>query len=604
MTRERADRVPRQMAARIALGYAGLSAVWIVASTLLASAAAGGASKSVIALEVSKGLAFVAVTAALLYTLVYRAVHALRQAHAQKLQALQRLTAITSTMPDGLLVCTGAGELEYANAVAAQTLGLDPQLAPEDAHEQLCRRFLDPNGLPFAAGMSPFDLARRASAPVYGMEVRVDRADGRTVYLRLNTTAVRAADGSVETLITTFTDISRERESAKALARAQRALTVLSLSSASAMHADGGDALCLEACRALTSLGGYRFAWVGTPDPGPERRLQLRAQVGVPPELHASWTPHWGVSADVAPIEIQAHREGRAVVLSGSELADAKSGWPAVAHALGLGSVIAVPIQAPDHTPLGILAIGSDNAEAFVGEELALLGILANQLAHALTANDAPSERDRALLQLRRIVDGSVRTIQAVVELRDPYTVGHEERVSQLAVAIARRLGLPDVRVEALEIAARLHDLGKAVVPTEILSKPGRLNPQEIALVRLHVDVGYRILREAGFPDDVAEIVRQHHERLDGTGYPRGLAGDQLLLEARILAVADVAESMVTHRPYRAARGMDEALIELQRGRGGLYEAEVVDECIALLHSGFLEESAAPVVRTPRDALM
>lgn len=587
------DRVPRRLASRIALGYAVVGGGWIIASGLWAANWAASADSPLAWAEMVKGLMFVAVTAALLYALVRHAVADLRRAHEQRLAAMNRLQAITSTMPDGLIMCTLEGEFEYANDNAYRLLGLDRGIDRREAHAHLCMHLLEVDGQHFASGQSPFERARASVEPIYGMEVRVERDDGRSVYLRMNIASIRGADQQFQAMVATFTDVSRERESALALARAQRALSVLSISSASAIGSDGGAAVCQEACRALTTSGGYRCAWVGTPGSDSDGRLHILARSGVADELLASWIPHWGVAADDQAIEVRAQRERRAVVVRGAEL-NHESGWQAQAQALGLRAIIAVPILARDHTPLGVLALASDSAEAFEGEELSLLGILANQLAQAISSNDAAGERDRALQQLRRIVDGSVRTIQAVVELRDPYTVGHEERVSQLAVAIARRLGLPEARVQMLEIAARLHDLGKAVVPTDILSKPGRLNPEEMALVRTHVNVGYRILCQAGFPEEVAEIVRQHHERLDGSGYPRQLHGDALMLEARVLAVADVAESMVTHRPYRPSRGMQDALQELYDGRGTRYEAEVVDECLVLLRSGFLSDTVFP----------
>lgn len=594
------DRVPRRLASRIALGYAVLGGLWIVLSGLWAAHWAARPESELAWAEMIKGLAFVGVTAALLYVFVRRALVDLRHAHEQRLAAMNRLSAITATMPDGLIMCTIDGEFEYANDNAYRLLGLDRQIDQRQAHEHLCVRLLDVDGRRFAVGQSPFERARTSETPIYGMEVRVIREDGRSVYLRMNISSIRAEDHRFRAMVATFTDVTRERESALALARAQRALTVLSISSASAMRSGGGAAVCLEACSALTTSGGYRFAWVGTPAPGSDARLHILARCGATDELLAAWNPHWGVAGDPQAIEVRAQREQRAIVVRGSDLIDA-GGWQALAHGQGLGAVIAVPILASDHTPLGVLALGADSADAFEGEELSLLGILANQLAQAISSSDATGERDRALQQLRRIVDGSVRTIQAVVELRDPYTVGHEERVSQLAVAIARRLGLPDARVQMLEIAARLHDLGKAVVPTDILSKPGRLNPEEMALVRTHVDVGYRILCQAGFPEEVAEIVRQHHERLDGSGYPRQLRGDALMLEARVLAVADVAESMVTHRPYRPSRGIQDALKELSGGRGVRYEADVVDECLTLLRSGFLSDNTYPLGEAAND---
>jgi HD-GYP domain-containing protein (c-di-GMP phosphodiesterase class II) len=165
------------------------------------------------------------------------------------------------------------------------------------------------------------------------------------------------------------------------------------------------------------------------------------------------------------------------------------------------------------------------------------------------------------------------------VEVRDPYTAGHQRRVSQIARRVAERLGLGADEIEGVTIAGQIHDVGKVAVPAEILSKPGSLTRAEFELVKEHSRAGYEILKGIKFPWPVAKMVVQHHERLDGSGYPDGLRGEDILLGSRILAVADVVEAMSTHRPYRSALGLDAALAELDRGRGWLYDATVVDAC-------------------------
>lgn len=179
--------------------------------------------------------------------------------------------------------------------------------------------------------------------------------------------------------------------------------------------------------------------------------------------------------------------------------------------------------------------------------------------------------------RLEASMEGTLHVVSRMVDLRDPYTSGHERRVGLIAAAIAREMGWDDARCSSLELIGLVHDIGKIAVPAEILSKPGRLSPVEMELVRGHVQAGYDILKDVPFSFPVAEIIYQHHERLDGTGYPRKLKGEQILPEARILSVADVLESMAAHRPYRPALGMDVALTELQRGRGAIYDADVVD---------------------------
>ena len=173
--------------------------------------------------------------------------------------------------------------------------------------------------------------------------------------------------------------------------------------------------------------------------------------------------------------------------------------------------------------------------------------------------------------------------IAALAEARDPYTAGHQRRVASLAVAIAREMGLPNHRIDGLALAARIHDVGKMGVPGDILTKPTRLSEAEYAMVKEHVKVGYDVLKSIEFPWPIAQIVLQHHERLDGSGYPNGIKGEQMLPEARILAVADVVESMASHRPYRPQRSNAEVKAELRDGRGSLYDAEAVDVALRFL---------------------
>lgn len=184
--------------------------------------------------------------------------------------------------------------------------------------------------------------------------------------------------------------------------------------------------------------------------------------------------------------------------------------------------------------------------------------------------------------QLEASVANTVNSIARMVELRDPYTAGHEERVGELAAAIASEMGFDETCQRGLRVAGMLHDLGKIGVPVEILIKPSRLLPGEFALVKEHAAYGFDILKDIDFPWPIAEVAHQHHERINGSGYPRGLSGTEILMEARIVAVADVVESMASHRPYRPSLGVEVALQEIERGAGELYDADVVRACLLL----------------------
>lgn len=194
--------------------------------------------------------------------------------------------------------------------------------------------------------------------------------------------------------------------------------------------------------------------------------------------------------------------------------------------------------------------------------------------------------------KLRKTMGATINTISKIIETRDPYTAGHQLKVSKLATTIAQEMKLPQDKIEGIRIASLVHDIGKVSIPAEILSKPTKLNEIEYNLIKDHSQIGYDIIKTVDFPWPVAQIVFQHHERINGSGYPQGLKGDDILLEARIMGVADVVEAMSSHRPYRAALGTDKALEEIYQNKGILYDPEVVDACIKLFkEKGFKFES-------------
>ena len=181
--------------------------------------------------------------------------------------------------------------------------------------------------------------------------------------------------------------------------------------------------------------------------------------------------------------------------------------------------------------------------------------------------------------EIRDMLNASIRSMALMVEIRDPYTAGHQQRVSLLACAIAEKMGLGPSIIEGIRIAGSLHDVGKIRIPVSILSRAGRLLPAEFEMIKIHPQVSYEILKNIPFPWPVARMVHQHHERLDGSGYPQGLRGDDILLEARILAVADVTEANSSFRPYRPARGIEAALEKITRKKGKQYDADAVTAC-------------------------
>ncbi len=190
--------------------------------------------------------------------------------------------------------------------------------------------------------------------------------------------------------------------------------------------------------------------------------------------------------------------------------------------------------------------------------------------------------------RLRTMVDSTVEAMGAVVESRDRYTAGHQRRVTELAVAIATSMGLDQSQIDGVRLAGEIHDVGKIGIPNEILSKPARLTETEFGFVKMHPQTGYDVLKSIPFDHPVADTVLQHHERIDGSGYPNGLTSSKILIEARILAVADVVEAMASHRPWRPALELQTALDEIRGGSGELYDADVVHACLsAFAEQGF-----------------
>jgi len=184
--------------------------------------------------------------------------------------------------------------------------------------------------------------------------------------------------------------------------------------------------------------------------------------------------------------------------------------------------------------------------------------------------------------RLQKTMEDTIYTIGKIAETRDPYTSGHQKNVSQIAIFIAQEMKLPKDKIEGIRIASLVHDIGKISLPAEILNKPTKLSEIEYSLIKDHSQVGYDILKSIEFPWPIAQIVLQHHERLDGSGYPQGLKGEDILLEARIIGVADVVEAMSSHRPYRPAWGIDKALEEISKNKGIFYDPKVVDACLKL----------------------
>lgn len=240
-----------------------------------------------------------------------------------------------------------------------------------------------------------------------------------------------------------------------------------------------------------------------------------------------------------------------------------------------------VPILYADRI-LGVINLYVRDGHVRQNNEEEFLTAIADTLAGIIIRKRGEEALKRSIAKMRRTLDGVVNALAVTAEKRDPYTAGHQQRVAHLACAIAKEMRLPADQIDGIRVAATLHDIGKIAVPSEILTKPGQLTELEWGLIRCHPQAGYEILKNIPFTWPVARIVLQHHERMNGSGYPSGLSGEEILLEARILAIADVVEAMASHRPYRPALGIKEALTEISQNSGVLYDSDAVNACLRL----------------------
>ena len=249
----------------------------------------------------------------------------------------------------------------------------------------------------------------------------------------------------------------------------------------------------------------------------------------------------------------------------------------------GTGWHILVPLEGKEGSVFGVLSVDflltGRRPDDYIVQIVRLYGLL---VGHMLQAVQSEESLKKTLDDLQETLDGAVFALSYLAEKKDPYTAGHQHRVAKLACAIAEEMEFSADQVKSIRVAGILHDIGKIYVPAEILAKPGKLNEAEFAIIKCHSQMGYDIIKVIKFPWPIAQFIFQHHERCNGSGYPQGLSDGQILLEAKILAVADVVEAMSSHRPYRPALGVDQALKEISKNRGLLYEPIVVDACLNL----------------------
>ncbi len=444
--------------------------------------------------------------------------------------------------------------------------------------------FLDathPDDRPMAEAV--FDRVLSAGgANSYAFDFRVIWPDASTHWLSVRGQVIaRDSEGRGAMIRGVINDVTPRKEAEQREHRLAVLYHTLSECNQAIVRSADPAELFARVCRTTVEAGGADIAWIGMVDDetglihpmswaGADARNLLSERASV---LAA------GTSERVAQPRTDAHG-----TLSMANVQDLDQGDPlrAFHERWSVQDVAEVPILR-DGSVIGTLNLYAKRSGSFDGHARSLFVEMAGDIAFALGHLDQQQALLRQVEQTEKSLSGTVEVASSLSEMRDPYTAGHQRNVGDLAAAIGEVLGLDADRIVGLRVAGRLHDIGKIVIPAEILTRPSRLTGPEWEIVKAHAQLGHDVLSAAPFPWPVAQIALQHHERLDGSGYPRGLAGDEILLEARITSVADVFEAMSAHRPYRPALGVDRALAELQDGAGTRYDADAVAACVLLL---------------------
>jgi PAS domain S-box-containing protein/putative nucleotidyltransferase with HDIG domain len=385
------------------------------------------------------------------------------------------------------------------------------------------------------------------------------------------------------------------RQAVSRLADVVRTLKALSACNEALVRAGSEKELLQSICDIAVNRGGYLMTWVGYAQNDEKKSVTPVAWAGAAEGYLEQISITWGDDGTAMGPGGTAIKTGAPVVIDSVEDDPRLTPWKTEALAHGFRSLATFPLTGSHGNTFGAIMFYSGEISHFEDEELVLLAELASDLSYgieALRTRESTIEvSDRLALsneRLQALLRQITVALGRVVEARDPYTSGHEERVAVLARQIAVEMGLAPEDAEAVEITGLVHDIGKLSVPAEILTKPSALSSIELRLIRDHSRSGYEILKDIDFVWPVADIVLQHHERLDGSGYPNGIAGDDIMLLARVLAVADVVEAMASHRPYRPAAGLEAAVAEVS-DHPELYDPHAAAACVRLYEAGAID---------------
>ncbi len=485
----------------------------------------------------------------------------------QLTQSEHRLEALLRGSGGLLLVTRADGTISFAAGAVEAQLGAEPAALLDTDVFALLRT----GDRPRARDM--WSECAMGTSPVAPEDFWIERADGSWLCLALQLDN-HLGDPYLDGIVATGNDVTDRRNLTQARA-------VISGANSAIVHATNERDLFDQVCRVVVSDVTYHLAWVGFSDPHRALGIRMVAFADHSAAYFDALELLAGTDTFRGPLVVALESHELAVIQDIGALPESMAAWKRLASEYGFRSMIALPLPFTEDD-YGVLAIYSEQVNAFDDAAVAVLEELASDLAFGVEAIRTREQRAAYRVRFEDSLEAVVRAIATAAELRDPYTAGHQRGVATLAVAIGEELGLDPHLVVGVGIAGSIHDIGKLAIPAEILSKPGRLSVSEFALVKEHAQAGYDIVVGIDFPAPVAEMILQHHERLDGSGYPAGCEGDAIGIGARILAVADTVEAMHAHRPYRPGLGVEAALEAIDAGRGTLFDRTVVDACTRL----------------------
>lgn len=496
----------------------------------------------------------------------------------------EKFASIARSAQDAILVMDSEGLITFWNDAASRIFGYSAaEVMGKELHAFLAPAHFHPaikEGLP--------KFAQTGTGPIVGVirELTALRKNSEEFPVELSVSAMKL--NGKWCAVGIMRDISKRKQAEDELKNLNRTLATLSACNMLLVHATDESQLLNDMCRLIVETGGYATAWVGYADHDEKKTIRPVAANGIEISFLASLGLTWADTEEGQNPCGKAIRTGTPQVEQDIEAKANLTAWEKIALQRNYAASISLPLAA-EGIAFGAIGIYSSKTGEFSPGEVKLLEELAGDLSFGILSlrnnikrKQAEDAHRQSQESLKKALENTIQAISTTLEMRDPYTAGHQRRVALLAAAIAVEMGLPPDTVEGIRFGGLIHDIGKIRIPAEILSKPGRLTYIEYELIKTHPEAGQEILNEIDFPWPIARMVAEHHERLDGSGYPKGLKVGEISLEAKILAVADVVEAMASHRPYRPGLGIDAALMEIEEKRGTWFDSTAVDTCLKL----------------------